>query len=786
MSLSGCTRIIAFAFFICLIFASAPVSAQKKDTIANKQVKLLDESQIPLLVTKIETYNFKIDRDKFLLQRSYDVSRIEKTLPDIIKKVKGFKLRFEKNGNNMNLRSLNSAVIILAEVEENLSANKATLTEYVTQLKKSNADLNKMLNDAELKCNVSDSTLKTQLSEILNDGNKLNKAERQILIKINLLSSRISVNLLQTKNLSSDMVYLSISKKIKMWSREEAPLFETKPGQYEASFFETVTKALERSGKIIIIFLGGKISVVVLSILIFCLLTSWMISNMRRVKKMDDAESILAQVNFLKRGVLVSSVFAFFTYVPFLFANPTMSLLHAFEVLRLGALCFLIFPFLTKQSKLIWFALLVLWVFYALDDILLDSAFGERWGLFIAGILLIVLGVKIIQNRSKLFVGLDPSPATKALAVFAIIQVLLSIIFNLTGRLSLAKIFGVSAVECLMLGITLKVFCTMVLEAIYLQTEAYQSSRFSDFINYKELQFRLQRYLWVIACLVFFVSFVRNITLYDVLTTATSNFFYETRSLGSYKFTFASIAIFICIIWLSSIISSFISFFFGHEKAVTGGKRSGLNSMMLLIRLAIWTIGFFIAVAAAGIPIDKLSIMLGALGVGIGFGLQNIVNNLVSGVIIAFERPIQIGDQIEIGTKSGIVKEIGVRSSKIHSAEGSDIIVPNGDLLSQHLINWTMQDRSKRVEFNISVPYETDIESTRKLIADKLAKNEHVLPIPKPLIILQDFGEYAITIRTLLWVADLTNAGEVRTEAMNDVKTVLTEAGIKLQVRPMS
>jgi len=201
--------------------------------------------------------------------------------------------------------------------------------------------------------------------------------------------------------------------------------------------------------------------------------------------------------------------------------------------------------------------------------------------------------------------------------------------------------------------------------------------------------------------------------------------------------------------------------------------------------LAIWTIGFFIAVAAAGIPIDKLSIMLGALGVGIGFGLQNIVNNLVSGVIIAFERPIQIGDQIEIGTKSGVVKEIGVRSSKIHSAEGSDIIVPNGDLLSQHLINWTMQDRSKRIEFNISVPYETDIEVARKIIGDKLAKNERVLSLPKPVIIIQDFGEYAISIRTLLWVADLSVAGEVRTEAMNDVKTVLTEAGIKLQVRPL-
>jgi len=778
--------LVLFLLSAILSSSGLVLAQEKKDSVANKSAKLIDESQIPLLVTKIETYNFTIDRNKFLLQRSYDVRDIENAMPAIEKKVKGFKSRFEKNGSNMNLRSLNSSVIMLAEVTDGLTAYKKILSDYCTQLAKSRADLKKIINDSQLNVSVEDSTLRTQLKDVLADANKLNLEENKVLAKINLLGSHVSVNLLQAKNLSSDMVYLSISKKIGMWSQEEAPLFKARLGQYESSFIQVMVKAFERSGRIISIYIAGKIGVTILSLFIFGILTAWMVSNMRRVKKLDDAESILAQVKFLKISVFLASTFAFFTYVPFLFGNPTMSLLHTLELCRLITLCFLLPPFLTKPAKLLWFCLSGLWLCYALDDILLDSAFGERWMLFIAGLLLLIICIRIIKSKGNLFTSIEPSPATKALIFFTIFQVVLSLVFNLTGRLSLAKIFGVSAIQCLMLGISLKVFCTLILEAIYLQTEAYQSSRFSDFINYKELQFRLQRYLWVIASVVFFVSFVRNITLYDLLTTSTSNFFYETRSIGSYKFTFASIAIFICIIWLSSIISSFISFFFGHEKAVAGGKRSGLNSMMLLIRLAIYSVGFLIAVAAAGIPIDKLSIMLGALGVGIGFGLQNIVNNLVSGVIIAFERPIQIGDQIEIGTKAGVVKEIGIRSSKIHSAEGSDIIVPNGDLLSQHLINWTMQDRSKRVEFTVGVPYDTDIENARKIIADKLAKNERVLPIPKPVIIVQDFGEYAIGIRTLLWVADLSVAGEVRTEAMIDVKSVLTEAGINLQVRPLS
>jgi small-conductance mechanosensitive channel len=207
--------------------------------------------------------------------------------------------------------------------------------------------------------------------------------------------------------------------------------------------------------------------------------------------------------------------------------------------------------------------------------------------------------------------------------------------------------------------------------------------------------------------------------------------------------------------------------------------------VILLIRLAIWTAGFLIAVAAAGIPLDRVSIMIGALGVGIGFGLQTIVNNLVSGVIIAFERPIQVGDQIEIGGKSGTVKEIGVRASKIHNSEGADIIIPNGDLLSQHLINWTMQGRSKRVEFTIGVPYSTNLDVARNLIDEKLKENKNILQTPEPVIIIQDFSDYAINIRILLWVPDLASAGSVRTTAMIDIKNTLAGAGIQLQIRPV-
>jgi potassium efflux system protein len=776
-----------FLIFFCLLAAFQSSFAQNKQQTAQKKPKhVVTESEIPLLVNKVETYTLAIDKNNFIIKIGFDFSVIETPLSEIETKLKTFKKRFETQGQKMNLRSLNSAVILLKEQSDNLLNYKKILVSFGDQLSKSNTEVKKILSDSDLNVIIPDSVLNEQLNSMVKDGRSLDTLQRKMLSRVNLLRNRLSINLLQLNDLSSNMSYLSISKKINMFSREEAPLFKLKAEKYKQSFGETVLNAFERSGKIISIYLAGKGHLTTLALLIFIFITAWLLSNMRRIKKQEEVESVLLQVNFLKRSVVIGSVMGLLTYAPLLFGNPTMSLLHAIEALRVIAICFLLFPFLKGSSKYLWIGLVLIWFFYAIDDILLDSSFGERWGLFIAGVLLFLLCVDMIRRRTAFFLKIEESPVTKALIIFTLAQVALSILFNLSGRLSLAKIFGVSAIQCLMLGISLKVFCTMVLEAIYLQTEAYQSSRFSDFINFKELQHRFQRTLWILASIVWTIGLIRNLTLYDLMLRLSADFLQESRSIGSYQFTFASIGIFFCIIWFSSLISSFISFFFGHEKATAGGKRSGLNSMMLLIRLAIWTVGFLIAVAAAGIPIDRLSIMLGALGVGIGFGLQNIVNNLVSGIILAFERPIQIGDQIEIGNKSGVVKEIGVRSSKIHNAEGADIIVPNGDLLSQHLINWTMQDRSKRVEFIIGVPYSSDLDSVILLIKETLKKNENILPVPEPVVIVQDFGEYAISVRTLLWVGDLAVGGGVRSAAMIDVKKALAAAGIQLQIRPLS
>jgi potassium-dependent mechanosensitive channel len=119
-------------------------------------------------------------------------------------------------------------------------------------------------------------------------------------------------------------------------------------------------------------------------------------------------------------------------------------------------------------------------------------------------------------------------------------------------------------------------------------------------------------------------------------------------------------------------------------------------------------------------PLDKLSILLGALGVGVGLGLQNVVNNFVSGIILIFDKPIQIGDVIDISSESGRVKSMGLRTTKINAPNGAEIIIPNGNLLSQNITNWTYTDNLKLVEISIEITGETTPDAINETISKSL------------------------------------------------------------------
>ena len=177
------------------------------------------------------------------------------------------------------------------------------------------------------------------------------------------------------------------------------------------------------------------------------------------------------------------------------------------------------------------------------------------------------------------------------------------------------------------------------------------------------------------------------------------------------------IVLFLVIVWLSFLISKILRAILREEVfprvRVAHGVPMAIDK---LAHYAILLIGFFLALGAAGIDLNRFTLLAGAVGVGIGFGLQNIVSNIVSGIIILFERPVQIGDKVRIGTNDGEIRSIGLRATVVRTWEGAEVIVPNSRLVLDEVTNWTLSDQTRRVDILVGVAYGSDTDKVTELL----------------------------------------------------------------------
>jgi small-conductance mechanosensitive channel len=282
----------------------------------------------------------------------------------------------------------------------------------------------------------------------------------------------------------------------------------------------------------------------------------------------------------------------------------------------------------------------------------------------------------------------------------------------------------------------------------------HKDSQFASLLKYHELRVKFRKTIYFILGVLWVMIFLYTLSLYDFIINNTKAILAYNVELGDLKFSLGHIVLFVIIIYISSLISKMLTYFFGSSGQFASNKKNANGSWVLLLRLAVLTIGIFIAFAASGIPIDKITIIIGALGVGIGFGLQNIINNLVSGIILAFEKPMQIGDVIEIENHIGTVKEIGIRSSKITTYDGADLVVPNGEFISKQITNWTLTNTFRRIEIIIGVAYESDLNLVQQLLLDLIDHNKGIIQFPKPVVLLHEFSSSSVNFRILIWTND--------------------------------
>jgi small-conductance mechanosensitive channel len=179
------------------------------------------------------------------------------------------------------------------------------------------------------------------------------------------------------------------------------------------------------------------------------------------------------------------------------------------------------------------------------------------------------------------------------------------------------------------------------------------------------------------------------------------------------------------------------------------------------------TLGFYVALVVNGIDLSSLALIAGALGVGIGFGLQNIVSNFVSGLILLAERPVALGDRIEVAGVAGQVTKISLRSTTVVTNDNISIIVPNSDLITHPITNWSYGDPKVQLRIPIGVAYGTDVERLRAVLLEVAAEHPSVLKSPEPTVLFEGFGDSALNFELAMWTQDMAHAPRRFRSAIN-------------------
>ena len=200
------------------------------------------------------------------------------------------------------------------------------------------------------------------------------------------------------------------------------------------------------------------------------------------------------------------------------------------------------------------------------------------------------------------------------------------------------------------------------------------------------------------------------------------------------------------------------------------------GAISMVLGYTIIGFGIFLAISTAGVDLERFGLLAGAMGVGLGFGLRNIIENFFSGIILVFTRPIQVGDTIEIDDVMGNVKQIGIRSSTVMTFDGAEVIVPNSDIISNRVSNWTLSNRRRRIQLPVKVAFGNEPDRVLELLIKAAREHQGVLKLPEPMATFNGFGDNYLDFTLYYWISD--NILQTKSEVALGVHNIIKDAGI--------
>lgn len=491
--------------------------------------------------------------------------------------------------------------------------------------------------------------------------------------------------------------------------------------------------------------------------------------------------SILIGSSVFERPVALAMLLALML-TPWIYASTSSALTGAAGLLLIFPVLWIVLPLLNAPIRPVLYFLAIFYIIDWLRDLVEADPFIARI-IFIAE-MLAAIGLIIWLVRVKGLHGSN-SQWQKSIRLWlnvALILLVISALAATIGFVRLSVLIGHGVLNSAYLAVLLAALIRAADSSIALALRSHFAQSF-NLIRRRTVTIRnnIKRIFSIIVIFIWLKVTLDLFALWDYVVVFTKTVLFSELNTGSIALSLADVLAFIVTIFTAIFLSRFITTVLDEDVYQRVRLGRGISfAISAVIRYGIILFGFILAVSALGIGMDRITILLGALGVGIGFGLQTIVNNFVSGMILIFERPIHIGDSVEVGTVKGIITRIGIRASTIRSFDGADITVPNGTLLADSVTNWTMSDRIRRIELPVGVAYGTDTDKVIEALNSALEGQEGILSEPKAQIIFHGFGDNSLDFILRAWVADNDEFISIRSDVALAMNRALTKYAIEI------
>jgi potassium efflux system protein len=742
------------------------------------------DTSINSLLQRVEQYTTTFNQISNSLADGLDTADVSQQLPPVIKRIDKINT-VAKTHKSSTLRYLFVLRDNLDRIQSELDGWQTDLEDVNTKLVQNETDLLKFYRDTILKTVPSDSLVRktyfAQLKEVRLLWHKTDSTNRSALLKVNLLQDKIAISYTKTLDESDQIDSKVKGFALKAISGESDYIWDADL-QYD-NFKSALNSTLKLNGFLFNYFILNETETHLIGFLFLLLVFSWIIYNRTKaLKNQDNPQQLFVEANYICKKPVVSSLLVVTAIAPYFYNHPPVVFLETFFLVSIILSFILISKELPKTIFNFLISLFVIAIFYSISNLFIEASNIDRFVILLLSVISIITGFVFYKKVKK-----EPDNhlpySGLALKIFIGLQIL-SMLLNVTGRFSLAKIIGVTAVFNLWMLVILFLVVNIIIQGLFLQFQIKRGpNSFINWIDYNLVQKKFRNTLLLVASLLWLFFLLQNLNIEDWTVDSATDILNESRSIGGASFTFGGFVIFIFVIWVSSIASKLISYLYDiSAQRVTDlsvAKKKNRTSA-LIIRMAVFSVGFLLAVAASGFPLDKLTIIISAFGVGIGFGLQNIVNNLVSGLILAFEKPINIGDVIQVDGHMGTMKEIGIRSSRVVTGDGSEVIIPNGDLISHQVVNWTLSNSNRQIELRIITAYGVDINKVKDILKDLLSNRDDIMSSPAPAVFLNNVDENAVEFKVLFWETDISTTSSLKSQVLTEIYQAIGKEGIPL------